>query len=169
MKRVCAWCKKELGSIGNTSNVITHSICPRCARAMLAGKKLELQTYLNTFEEPILLVDENVTAIITNNSALDLLNKSPSDIEGYLGGKVMECEYASLPGGCGKTVHCKACTIRLSVTDTFSTGKSIHNRTAYQNINTPKNTKRMHFTISTEKVGDFILLRIDDVKDVNVA
>jgi hypothetical protein len=77
---------------------------------------------------------------------------------------VLECAYARLPGGCGNTEHCKACTIRRTITTTHATGDGKVNVPAYQDIVTPGGIREVRFLISTEKVGNFVLLRIDEVQ-----
>ena len=74
--------------------------------------------------------------------------------------------YSQLPGGCGNTEHCQACAIRRSVTNTHLPGDSRRRVPAYQDIQTPHGMCEMRFTISTEKVGRFVLLQIDEVTPV---
>jgi hypothetical protein len=85
------------------------------------------------------------------------------DFVGFRGGDVFECAYASLPGGCGETIHCEACTIRNTVMDTFKTGKSHLKTPAYLLQGIPDNYHEIQFEISTEKVKDVVLLRIDKI------
>jgi hypothetical protein len=82
-----------------------------------------------------------------------------------MGGDVFECAYARLPGGCGRTAHCSGCTIRQTVMDTVRTGQGHLRAPAYLNRATPDGVQRIPLTISTERVGDFVLLRIDAVED----
>jgi len=91
-----------------------------------------------------------------------MLGKELKSIERQLGGDVMECTYANLPKGCGKTEHCTGCGIRNTVMKTFSTGEPQKNVKAYQYIETPDGVKRTLFSITTEMVGEIVLLRIDD-------
>ncbi|MBN2104037.1 hypothetical protein JW835_08370 [bacterium] len=88
-------------------------------------------------------------------------------IENYMGGDAMECVYARLPGGCGNTIHCKTCTIRNSVTETFNTGKSLRKVPAYLDQMQDESVKEIKFLISTEMVNDIVLLRIDEIINSN--
>ncbi|MEW6237864.1 MAG: hypothetical protein AB1656_20955 [Candidatus Omnitrophota bacterium] len=162
MIRICAWCGKEMGEAEGSEEIITHGICASCVQNIAFSKKRSLRAYLNKFEFPILLVDDNVVVKIANNLARKALGKDLREIEGYFGGEAIECVYASQPGGCGKTVHCKACTIRLVVNETYATGKSILGRPAYQDIMMPEGVKQIALSLSTEKVGEFVILRIND-------
>lgn len=70
--------------------------------------------------------------------------------------------HSKLPEGCGQTIHCKSCTIRNSVMDTLNTGISHTNVPAYLDKSLSKKTK---YLITTEKAGDAVLLRIDELSD----
>ena len=76
---------------------------------------------------------------------------------------MFECAYARLPEGCGGTVHCSGCAIRRSVYETYETGESRNNipATLRCDLNNPSHDVIMH--ISTEKMGNVVLLRIDKV------
>ena len=91
------------------------------------------------------------------------LQKELPHIEGFKGGDVFECAYAKLPEGCGETNHCDGCSIRKTVMDTFQTGKSHLKTPAYLFHGIPDNNDEIRFLISTEKVKDVVLLRIDEV------
>jgi hypothetical protein len=101
--------------------------------------------------------------VLANEMALQFLDKDPDAVSGFKGGDVMECAYAKLPEGCGNTVHCAACTIRNNVMETFKTGKSLKRVPASLNRRSRGSVDKMEFLISTEKVDDIVLLRIDEV------
>jgi len=166
MKKICAWCNKEIGEEEGDESVITHGICASCAQRIISPQKNSLRAFLNRFEYPILLVDSNVEIKIANHQAQEALGKDLKEIEGYLGGEALECVYASQPGGCGKTEHCKACAIRKMVNDTHASGISLLRQPAYQNIETPDGIVQMRLFLSTEKVGNFVILRIDEANRV---
>jgi hypothetical protein len=165
MKRVCAWCQKVLppkeafASRGD----VTHGICSRCAIKLTSYKPRTIQRLLNFIQEPVFVINGTGVVKAANQSGLKLLGKELKDIENELGGDALECSYAGEENGCGQTVHCKTCAIRNTVMDTLATGRGYKNVPAFQSIHTPDGTQIMKFTISTEKVGDSILLRIDEV------
>lgn len=163
MKRVCSYCKKEIGPVlsEHIEGVITHGVCFECLTWLRKSIGQTLRDYLNTFYFPVLLVDSNVDVKIANNDAMDFLGKNLFEIEGYRGGDAVECEYARFPEGCGGTVHCKACAIRNTVTETQKTGKSFKDVPAIQNIYSSGKVVKTHLKISTEKFNDLVLLRID--------
>jgi hypothetical protein len=118
--------------------------------------------FLDRLGVPILLAESEPRVLTANKPARDLLGKGLGDIEGHKGGEVIECVYASTPDGCGQDVHCKACTIRNTVLETFETGKNFLRVKAFPDIQFDQDTRTMSLEISTEKVGDVVLLRIDD-------
>jgi len=84
-------------------------------------------------------------------------------IDGFRGGDVFECAYSKLPKGCGKTIHCVACTLRNTITDTFNTGNNHIRTPAYLTQGTFDDNQAIKILISTEKFADVVLLRIDKV------
>ncbi len=169
MRRVCAWCKTDLASTDSDTHdpdePITHGVCAPCSVRILSqmGMGTPLQKFLDELGAPILVTVSDVRAFTANKRAREILGKDLDQIEGEKGGDVIECIYSKLPGGCGNTVHCKGCTIRNAATETLATGRSAVRVPAYQDIDTPDGVRPMRFLVSTEKVGEFVLLRIDDV------
>jgi PAS domain-containing protein len=166
MKRVCAWCGKSLGtafSDVHSDALITHGICDECAFHLRAQVGMPLRDFLDGLGVPVLLLDSDGNVKTANKTVRQFLKKDLTQIEGNKGGDVFECRHATLPGGCGKTVHCSGCTIRRTVMDTFSSGKSQEKLRAYLNRETPDGSQPLRLLISTEKVHDVVLLRIDEI------
>jgi nitrogen fixation/metabolism regulation signal transduction histidine kinase len=124
-----------------------------------------LQEFLDGLGVPVLVVDGEGAVQTANMQARGILGKDLPEIEGSPGGNVIECVNASSPEGCGNTIHCKACTIRQTVMDTFATGRGRSRLPAYPDIKTSSGPRRLRFQISTEKVRDVVLLRLDDIDD----
>jgi PAS domain-containing protein len=168
MKVICAWCNKEIGISSAQDEAsdyeVTHGICPSCKEYYLSNRFLTLDQFLNRLEAPVLMVNEAGEVVLANDQALQLLGKEQHQVSGFRGGDVLECAYARLPGGCGTTIHCKACTIRINVMKTFATGKSLRSVPAYLNRENDGVIQKVEFLISTEKVDEVVLLRIDEVK-----
>ncbi len=116
------WATKKTGDVSD--DTITHSICRECREHFLTNDG-DLRSYLDSFDLPIFLVNQEEKILIANEQSMKLLGKEPEEIEDSLGGDAMECAYARLPGGCGHTIHCKTCAMRNSVTETYRTGESL--------------------------------------------
>jgi hypothetical protein len=170
MKSTCAWCKKEISlsdcSDPNNNRPITHVVCSDCLRKDVSSYAVSLREYLDLFPKPVFVVDSDVRIVASNRLGSSLLNKKPEDVDGKLGGDAFECIYAELPGGCGNTLHCKTCTIRMTVTDTLQTGKSHVEVPAHPDLHHITKENGIRFLITTERVGNAVILRIDDVAEV---
>lgn len=165
MRRICAWCQKDLGHNDKMpEHAITHGICESCRVAMLNSLAPQsLNAYLNFFTLPVMMVDAEGRVLSANQAALDFVAKDLKEIQNSLGGNVMNCKYAFLEEGCGETEHCVGCTIRKNVIKTFETGESLHKVPAHLVIDQDGQEMTINFLISTEKVQGTALLRIDRV------
>jgi len=166
MNIVCAWCGKEITNSYNESvpeRQISHGICEKCYAEIESSFEIPLTDYLNSLPLPIALVDQDGTVVTANRPLQSLLNKDLSHIGGFKGGDVFECPYASLPEGCGNTIHCSACTIRITVMDTYNTGIPHYRRLAYLNQGTLNDINQIILLITTVKSGNYVLLRIDEI------
>lgn len=168
MKKICAWCKTELESVeGGDPREISHGICPKCAQRLESklGNPKSLATFLDRIDAPVLLVDGDVVAHSANAAARGALGKELPSIRGRLGGDLVECVYARLPEGCGQTVHCAACALRITVTATYRDGRPRPEEVAYLVVLGPDGVPtRTRIVISTEKAGPVVLLRIDQIE-----
>ena len=169
LEKVCGWCNQSLGeTIDDGSDKVTrsHGVCRSCGEALLAGSGIPMQAFIDSLEIPIFVVDENGAVVISNSAGAGCAGKTKVQIQGKLGGEVFNCKNHSLPGGCGQTIHCKTCTIRNSVMETFRTGKSLQDVPAYLDLdNFFAGSKSVSFRISTEKKGDVVMLKILEMKE----
>lgn len=171
MARICMRCKKQLQPQEEirTDQLVTQGMCSLCTFQLTQDVSRVVRELLDIIPEPVLVFDSNGIVKAANKNGLKLLGKKSDEIEGYPGGNVFDCAFANLPEGCGRTDHCKTCAIRNIVMDTLMHGKGYKNVPAFQNIRTPKGNRIMRFYISTEKVDELILLRIDDVTEKGTA
>jgi PAS domain-containing protein len=135
MRVICSYCRAELAPKEPLEDdAITHTMCPDCLDHF--GRQAEgwsLGELLDQFDVPVLAVDCDGRAIAANQATAEMVGKSRRELFGMLGGDLMECAYARLPGGCGKTIHCKACAIRNTVQKTIETGSPQLRVQAYLN------------------------------------
>jgi len=167
MARICVRCKRQLlpQEEYRTEKKVTQGLCTLCTVQLTQDVPETIRELLNIISEPVLVLDNRGVVKTANKSGQRLLGKDLVDIEGYLGGDVLECAFAKLPEGCGRTDHCKTCAIRNIVMDTLANGRGYANVPAFLKIRTPNGDRIMRFYVSTEKVDDRILLRIDDVTE----
>ena len=156
---VCAWCGAIL-TPGDPS-FVTHGICPKCQVAFVGGPgPASLKEFIGRFNFPIMVVNADVELTGANAQALELVGRTAAAAEGHRGGELLECIHSVHQGGCGRSVHCKACTIRNSVRETYETGAPMIDVESYQQVMTDDGLKKVQFRISTAKVSDSVLLKI---------
>jgi hypothetical protein len=162
MKAICAWCKKEIGhrdSPPGSEDAITHGICEDCAHHLFAEFGMPLRDYLDGLPFPVLVLDHTGAVKSGNRKARTLLNRDFPVLDNPQPGIVFECVHALHQDGCGRTVHCSGCVLRKTITETFRTGKSLFRVPA--SIRSDDQGTTTELTISTEKTGNLVLLRID--------
>jgi transcriptional regulator with PAS, ATPase and Fis domain len=99
MKRICAWCGTNLepspvDELDRTP--ITHGICLNCADGVLGHERRNLDEFLETLDDPVIVVDDDGVALNANTHAQNLLNKDLDRIAGRRGGDIIVC-FARLP------------------------------------------------------------------------
>jgi len=162
MKRVCAWCKRELKEKAGPADGVTHGICRDCRLAIQKKPEISLNELLETIAAPVVLVDAAGIVQYANAVARGMLGKELPKIQGLPGGNVFECDYAYLPEGCGKTEHCSGCTVRRAVMSTHETKQGCFKHKVFLNQRQPQGgVQKIALLVSTEKVRDMVLLRID--------
>lgn len=167
IKYICAWCEKELKiefDANNLEESISHGICDDCFRQMIAEDAESLVEFLDRIKTPVFIVNDDARILAASSLGQELVGKDIDNIKDHLGGEVFECAYSKLPGGCGKTIHCKSCVIRNTVMDTLDSGEPQYRIPAILNHGEPENINEVEFYISAEKKGDSVFLRIDEVK-----
>ena len=163
MKKFCVWCKKELGGVesGDHTNPITHGICSECAKEAVSVKGESMSTFLDKLPGPIYMLNSGCEIISANAEGARALGKDLSEFAGKVVGKAFECKHAGMEGGCGENEHCRTCTIRNSILDTYETGKSILKVPAYPDIHEIISETAVNYLISTEKVGEAVIVKVD--------
>jgi len=164
MKLVCAWCKREMGTTGGPDDRTSHGICESCKSHLDAATSgVPLLRFLDSLDAPVTLVDDDVRVVYANIRARLLLDKPSSDLERRLGGDVFECENSYLPGGCGKTPNCASCNLRNAVTRCYHSGQCAEGISATIRQRTAQGPVDLEMRISTKRVNDQVLLRIDEI------
>jgi len=164
MLQICAWCKKQIGTVSQTTfgdDVVSHGICKDCVDNLTFQKGVPLQRYLDALREPVMLMTGDGVVCQVNSAACRLLGKEATAVERQLAGDVFECAYARLPEGCGRTIHCSGCTLRRAVTETHQTGIPRYRIPATLSREDPDHPGSITMYITTVKVGDVVLLRLD--------
>lgn len=174
MKLICAWCHKSLGSDGTEDGVVSHGMCVSCRDTFLnVPRPHKLRHFLDSLPLAVLVVDRTGTVTMSNAEAMVMFGKADSPVEGYPVGHALECSSAAMLGGCGNTEACRGCAVRRSVMFTHETGLPQENVVAFLSAGAqnpeplpPEGSYTMRVLIATRKMGDVVLLRIDQVTPV---
>ncbi len=170
MKRVCKACNNELqGTQGEPSPYpVTGGMCSACKKVIVTpGSSIDLARFLDSLHAPILLMQPEPRQVFTaNQRALELFDKDVSQVAGHRGGQVFDCIHSYTEAGCGKDVHCDDCKIKNAVVETFTTGKSFNGVSTELEIRKISETTTYHVQVSTEKLGNWALLRVDKYKKI---
>ena len=168
MKRVCAWCKADMGEAevkGNGAHPVTHGICAPCAQQFLGEVSGPMRDFLDRLGVPVLVVDDGAVVRAANVHAEVILGQDFPDIVDRRQGEVVRCVHAYEPGGCGEQADCSGCTIRRAVLETHATGIGCTSIRAFPSVLSGGESRKLNFEFSTEKIGNTVLLRIHEYED----
>lgn len=162
MKLICSYCRREMGDKEPLEDMRTsHTMCPECFDYFIDQYHgLSFDEYLDRYDLPVFIMDSEARVVAFNRIAAETLGLARKKTTGLLAGEAMECVYARLPGGCGKTIHCAACAIRRMIEETFETGQPIDRREAYLE----RDDGHHLIIISTRKIENGIQLIVEEME-----
>ena len=156
----CRICGKEIAPDGQAVRIITHGLCAGCVVRMSATP--DRTVFLESIDAPVLLMQGNPRQVITaNRRALELFGKALHEVAGHRGGQVFDCIHSFTEAGCGIDANCENCTIKNAIVDTFTTAHSHHGVSTELPIRKATGIKTCALQVSTEKIGDLALVRVD--------
>ena len=164
MNKICDWCDKELPggpADGVSDGQVTYGLCDVCSNKLVSPTLSNVVNFLESVDAPVFVANGDARFIAANGKARHLAGGDPAEIEGWLVGDVFDCVWADLHGGCGKSECCRACLIKIAVTETIANGRAVTRSPAYLDVKTAEGIQRQHYVISTLKAGDAVLLRMD--------
>jgi len=139
---------------------ITSAICDSCI-LQVSGTSI-YSALLEAIDAPILLMEGNPRQVITaNQKALTLFDKKSEEVENHRGGQVFNCVHSFTEAGCGKDANCENCKIKNSIVDTFTSSTSHSSISTELLIMKAADTRSYVLQISTEKLGDLALVRVE--------
>jgi transcriptional regulator with PAS, ATPase and Fis domain len=159
MKIICSYCRRPCGEKEPLEDDrTTHGMCDDCFDHFeRQAQGLKLDEYLDEFEKPILIVNKEGRIAALNKNAAARLGRPQKKIVGLLGGEAIECNFSRLPEGCGKTVHCETCTLRQTIIETLTTGKTLQN----VRKTVRKNDREIDMVFSSYYVDGMVKIVID--------
>jgi PAS domain-containing protein len=127
MRVICSYCHAFLREIpGGKPSDVSHGMCEDCDHHFgRLWEGMHLGEYLDELPQAVVVVDSDDRVLAANAKATELLARDPAAPRGLLAGEAMACSHSRLPGGCGKTIHCRECTIRNTVAKVAATGRPV--------------------------------------------
>ena len=152
-RTVCFHCRRSLKQ-EDEIRLLTRA-CEQCFVTLLSSRDEKASVYLESLEMPAALLAKDHTVIVSNSQFQDMA--SQRDVAGLRLGDVLECMYSPLLGRCEETVACLLCSFRRSVEHTWLTGEGLRQVP----LSLPhKEEARKTYAITTERVGDAVLLLV---------
>lgn len=160
MKANCRICGAALAPADTAaSGKVTAGICGGCLALATADDR---RAVLEAIDAPVLLMQGDPRQVVTaNRKALALFGKAPSEVESHRGGEVFDCVHSFTAAGCGKDANCENCRIKDAIVDTFVTAASHRHVSTELSVKKPDGTGRYLVQVSTEKLGDLALVRVE--------
>ncbi len=161
----CPSCRTEVKASGMAGK-ISAALCPACLSAIAqAGDKARCRAILQAIDAPILMMQSNPRLVFTaNDRALGLFAKPLNKAEEHRGGEVFNCIHSFTEAGCGKDVNCEECRIKAAIVATFE-GTGALGVSAELVIRHQADAPHK-LTISSQSVGNYALVRIDEFTPV---
>ena len=160
MKSICSFCQAVIREDAGPDNRVSHGVCPSCYRKILSAYGFNARKFLELFDAPVLLVDDDARVLAANHLARAVFSCLPGAGQQRYCGDVLECVNACLENGCGKTRLCPDCIIRSSVTGTHTTGLPVTDRPATLCRRTGEIQEQIRLLVSTRKDRNVVLLRL---------
>lgn len=118
--------------------------------------------FIESLGLPVMLLDSALQVAGASPEMTSLLPASRHEGGGI--GAVFECGEADTRGDCGRSIHCSGCAIRRAVVHTFETGEPQARVPATLTREAADSAEDIRMYITTEKVGEQVLLRVDPVE-----
>jgi PAS domain-containing protein len=133
MRVICSYCHVFLRELpGGKSSDVSHGMCEACdLHFERLWEGMHLGEYLDELPQAVVVIDADARVLAANAKATELLQRDPAAPRGLLTGDAMACAHSRLPGGCGKTIHCRECTIRNTVAKVAATGRPVKRVAAF--------------------------------------
>jgi len=161
MRLVCAYCRKVVREApGSRADQVSHGMCASCEDHF--GKIWEgmsISEYLDTLSQPVLVVDGENRVVAANQKLAAALGNDPVG-PGARTGQAFACVRSRLPEGCGRTVHCRECTIRRAVDHVHETGEPLLCTPAW--VKTDRGLVDIRISVTASQ--GLVKVVVDDVK-----
>lgn len=167
MPRVCTACGLKLDRVITREEApVTGGLCPMCLARAVGQRGALMRDELDRFPGPVLLVDAEARILGANRQGSAALQWPEGEMDRLLVGDALICRQSDEAGGCGHAPDCETCAILRTIADTAASGRSHSRVAAGADIQRVGGLARVNCVISTEKAGDAVLLRLDELATV---
>jgi hypothetical protein len=130
---------------------------------------LGLADLLAMLDFPVVVTDGAMTIRLVNQTAMQILGKSAWQLEGSTVGMAIECRHVGGKGECGASAHCAGCVLRRSISDTNADGQPRYGVYSDPEWAMATGTKADLYRFSTTKMGDAVVLALEEIPDSTMA
>lgn len=162
MRLVCSYCHEVIRHDPNSRVCdVSHGVCPACA-GHLDGpwKGMPLPEHLETLPDPVVVVNGDARVIAANEKLANLFGRTRNHLRGLLVGEAFACVHSHLSRGCGRTKHCRACTLRGGVERVHETGKPLRHLAAQLHTR----GGRVHLRLSVRKIKGLVKVVVEEAE-----
>jgi PAS domain-containing protein len=161
MLLVCSYCRRTIRDDGSGEAGVSHGMCAPCAEHFeKLWRGMSLGEYLDDVPEPVLVVNAEGRVVAANQRLASLFGRERADLCGLRQGEALACVHSRLPEGCGKTVHCRECTIRRAVEKVAETGVAVERAPAYLEAS----DGRLELRISVRPRQGFVKVVVEELR-----
>jgi len=130
---------------------------------------VSLTEFLDSIELPVLVMDETRTIRQVNRIAAKTLGKLVVELEGLTLGVAIECLHVGVMGECGVSPYCAGCAFLRNIRDTYFDGQPRYGEYSQHKAVMTDGAKTKQFRFSMTKVGDVVLLMIEEIQELAAA
>ena len=159
---ICAYCRKTISDDRpRRACDVSHGMCPSCAdHYERLWRGMPLSEYLDTIDRPVVMLNGDGAVVAANQRLASLFGREKADLRGLLGGEAFACVHSLLPEGCGKTIHCRECTVRRAVEQVAKTGEPLEKIPAYLDTK----DGRVNLRISVNAKDGLVRVVVEEMK-----
>ncbi len=166
----CIYCQKVISENHDCDeSLVSHGICFTCLTNELAKYGQSMETFLNTFSEPIFIIGGKDDIWGANQAARQRVNSDILNISEHQDIRIFGCLNDSNREICQAEVQCLNCAIRSAVKATFSSDDFRVRIPACHDIRSLDGHRNIEFYVSTKKIGTSVFLHIEQLQPVDLA
>jgi len=159
----------EVDLMHTVVNLVAVAIDRKQNEATLRNSEKEFSAIFSSVPLIIFVVDEEIRVIKANRSALTFAGRKETTITGLRTGEAIRClNYMENDQGCGFGQACQNCQVRMTIENTFKTGKNYSNVEWHLPFLVDGKREDITFLLSTVLMPSYerqVLVCIEDISE----